>query len=206
MADPDAPRDPAPDERAGAPSRGSHRRGPEGSPVLVLGLVVAVLLAAFVGVALTTDPAADDRQLTDVVDEGIQGCERGNWPREVFGRPQTLTENPAAGVYVWLDFEGWHVRAAGGTPVTGQVFVTGKSIVPLDAGGTAVDVLPNSLSFELDGTDATTGLDFSVGCDFHVITFDVRGERGAVPTGQIWVGQRSGATANPFIYQREAPQ
>ncbi len=171
----------------------------------MLAVVAAVLASAFVGVAITTRPSADERVFEDPVDQ--PGCDRGNWPAAVVGTPQGLTENPAAGLYLWLDFEGWHVRAAGGTEVEGTVYVVGP---PVNAGGPAgggVEVQPTTIQFDLDGTDPATGVDFTVNCDFFALTFDVRKPDGEpLPIEMIRVGPQAGVAGNPFTYQRELAQ
>lgn len=194
--------DPVDEEAAAGPRWRVDR-----SAILVLAVVLAVLSAALVGVAITTTPSADEQELEDIIDPGLQGCDRGNWPRHLFGKPQGLTGNPAAGVYLWLDFEGWHLRAAGSVAVDGTVHAFGPPVTPgTVTGGGGVEVLPTSLTFDLDGTDPSTGLDFTVGCDYFALTFDVRDAGGQLAADQIRIGPQGIAEANPITFQREAQQ
>jgi len=53
------------------------------------------------------------------------GCEFGQWPAEVQGRPAQLEAGAPAGLYLWHDDHGWHafVTHANHNPVTFRITV-----------------------------------------------------------------------------------
>ena len=64
-------------------------------------------------------------------------------------------------------------------------------------------MLPNALDFELTGAAPDNILDFTVGCDFYVLTFKLDSSEKPMPVDRIYTGQDGVATSNPLIFERK---
>lgn len=134
-----------------------------------------------------------------------RGC--GDWDAAFNVAPDEVTE----GVYIWSDFEGWHVRLAGDAPgsiagsVSGQVLPELYS--PPDAPGveTTIDEGANRLSFELTGGDQPVGIDFNAGCEQQALTFELTSDGAPVPVEQIHLGKRGVVVELPLVARRTLP-
>lgn len=179
-------------------------------PLVILAASVAVLLSAFAGVALSTQPVPDEKTLKDPTsDDEIKGCERGNWPRLAFGAPKEVQTGTLTDVAVWLDFDGWHIRNGTDEEVTGKVYAVGRSsVTPVETpeGTAAGTVVPSALDFTLERGSVESGVDFTVNCDFHVLAFELTWQGAPVPADRVRVGQTGYAEANPVTLRREMPE
>lgn len=128
----------------------------------------------------------------------------GNWDEAVNFEPQEMTD----GVYIWSDFQGWHVRSVG--PSVGTV--TGKisgSVRPnlfdqpeperVDASGPEDGT---EIYFTIRPGDTPEGFDFSAGCTQQALGFDLKSDAEPIDPALVHLGTKGGVTAVPFIVSR----
>lgn len=176
--------------------------------VATIAIVAFILTAAFVGVAISTEPIPDEIVYEEPDDPGgLQGCASGNWPPDAVGISREFSANPRNGAYIWLDFDGWHIRNLTSAPIDGSVFAIGADAirVPGDESSPRASVVPTALHFDLDPSSPDEGVDFAIGCDHHALTFDLRSAGEPLPADQIFLGPNATLSANPFTVQRELP-
>lgn len=139
--------------------------------------------------------------------------EVARWRANVVGSPEGLTGPPpddlAAGVYFWVDYRGWHLRAVQGQgveQVTGTVTATDElRVTNVDAEGGAATANAEAITFDLPvGGDRVTGFDFGTGFYADEVTVTVNaGGGGALPSELVRTG--GGATpaaGNPLTFQK----
>jgi len=191
-----------------------------------IGLVVLVLLV--VGMVIVSKSGSDDDKKasgdgTEQATGNGEGANDGKaakpvWPPAVGGRPAGLGETkvPATevtveaepGVYLWNDFDGWHlwvVNGAGVPPVSG-------SLSSNDELGKAVLAVPDAGTVKQDGKTATfilptdvplTGIDFNPGFYSDSIVIALNGPDGApVDTALVKTGKKSTAAPFPIVIRK----
>jgi hypothetical protein len=227
--DAEATADPGPDATDGGPGglEGDPGPGPADTVTisrrqLVIGAQVALVLVVLlvVGLVLVTKDDGKDTGAT-VTATGKDGGtdakpKKPEWPPAVGGRPPFLGkrgEGPdkaeadaPAGVYVWADYDGWHVWVVGGE---GKAAAKGRitSDEPFSRGAAASDgqgtVTKNEKSIEFDFATATAhaaGVDFNPGFFSKTLLVDVDGDDLPVFTG------RKPAEATSPVVLTKAPQ
>ena len=169
--------------------------------VTALGLALvsgSVVVAA--GVSATTTPScstADDP-----------------WPAWTQGQPAGINPLTAAGVYMWHDGTGWHIRVTHRTDslrtFSGQLISSGTFVnvtsVKLEAGD-AFAVSPNhhTVSFLFTNYGHVDGLDFMTHCA-PSITFAFQSDGVTVPPHKITIGHGGSHPAtDPFTISRTSP-
>lgn len=104
------------------------------------------------------------------------------------------------GVFIWTDFEGWHVRSTMGDPVT--VDVTADTIVLKDAEGNSSGETKAEVSETIAPGDPNVGLDLDLGFSSNA-SFTVTVNGTPVPANEIKLGGGSGqADANPVTFTK----
>ena len=134
-----------------------------------------------------------------------RGC--GTWDTAFNNPPKEVVD----GVYVWSDFDGWHVRLAGPTLSSVSGTVRGQYLPALQSPATAagVTVTPDAagkrLVFELEAGEQPVGFDFSAGCDQKELTFDLVAAGAAVPLERIHLGSKGVVEEVPIVARRTLP-
>lgn len=145
------------------------------------------------------------------VDDGKAG-----WPTESGGRPPALgtrgetadtvsvEAGTAPGVYVWSDFDGWHLWVVGGPDVpelTGAIrsddeFAKAQSAVP--ARGTVAQE-GQLVSFTLPAGEGLSGVDFNPGFFASQLVITIDGPTGPLDPQLIYLGSKAGPAPQPFV-------
>jgi hypothetical protein len=171
-------------------------------------------LVAAAGIAVTAmaGPAA-------AATTAKKDCDETHWPASVQGRPSTLQDGAAKGVYLWHDNEGWHLRVthprpadAGGQEQTSQkVVFTGRI-----ESATKIDAVPRhdekadvvlergekNVSFRFTNYGYIDGLDFRTACAPR-ITFAFKADGKKLPSSMIFVGSTNmHPKTDPFTVRR----
>jgi hypothetical protein len=196
-----------------------------------IGLIVLAVLV--IGIVVLVNASKDDKddkasntdtsgQTADPAD-GTSGGTTKNakpiWPKEVEGRPAALgkrgqtaptvksTANP--GVYVWSDFDGWHMWVQGGLGMPERVTGTLTSNDPIARADLAVpdtgtvNVQGKTVTFDLDTTRGLTGMDFNTGFYGKRLVFLLNGPDGQPIDQQlIKTGSRSVAAVYPLVIEK----
>ena len=135
----------------------------------------------------------------------LTGC--GTWDA-AFNNPPTEV---ADGVFIWSDFDGWHVRLAGANPATVTGSVTGQVTPTLQSEATAPGVevkqddAAKRLTFNLTGGEVPVGFDFSAGCKQKELTFDLTTAGTAVAVDRIRLGSKGVVKEYPLVARRTLP-
>lgn len=132
------------------------------------------------------------------------GC--GDWDTAFNFPPKEISE----GVYIWSDFQGWHVRLSGTALTELSGSVTGQYMPPLqNKTGGDVTVTPdeagNRLTFTIRPGMEPVGFDFSAGCKQKELTFDLTSNGTSVPVEQIHLGDRGAVKEYPLVARRTIP-
>ncbi len=192
----------------------------------LVGVIVAIIAAVVViksgdddGTSTrsaTSQPATNDGVTTTVapaVDGGTQASGPG-WPTEVNGRPKafgelggTPEEAPGGaepGVYLWNDFDGWHLWVVNGGDVSGvqgkiasNDAIAGAEVVPAGAGtADPVDVV---IEYDLSSEPEIAGIDFNPGFYANSLVVTVDGPDGPLPANLVHLGQNLAPAENPAV-------
>jgi hypothetical protein len=136
------------------------------------------------------------------------------WPAYTQGQPAGINPMTAAGVYMWHDVNGWHIRVTHHTDslrtFSGQLITNGTFVnvtaVKLEAGD-AFAVSPNhhTISFLFTNYGHIDGLNFMTHCSTQIgIAYQSDGV--TVPPARIIIGHNSVHPANdPFTINRVVP-
>lgn len=104
------------------------------------------------------------------------------------------------GIFIWTDFEGWHVRNTTKEPV--RVTVTADAIVVKDAQGKPVGATKTEVSETVAPGDGSSGLDLDLQFS-NSATFGVTANGTAVPPDQVKLGGAKGvADQNPVSFNK----
>lgn len=173
--------------------------GPKRLLLLAGAVVVVLLIAGAIALALQGDD--EDRV----------------WPPELGGRAEGLGQvnEPAPtvevtaepGVYLWSDFDGWHLWVVNGEGVSG---VSGTIVADDDVGeGTlAVEgageltVDESSFTFDLPGEPALVGLDFNPGFYTGEMVIDLEGPDGPIDPALVTFGRSGSAETMPIVLEQ----
>ena len=189
-----------------------------------IGLVVLSLI--IVAIVLVTngkdsDSSKSDDKTTTTVEGSADGkdSEKAAWPKAVEGRPPTLgkrgqtadkvdASKAKPGVYVWSDFDGWHMWVVGGKgmperltgTLTSNDELSRADVVTPDTG--TVDIKGQEATFDLDTTKGLTGLDFSTGFFGRRLVFTFEGPDGPIDTRLIVTGSKSTPSTYPLVIDK----
>jgi hypothetical protein len=136
-------------------------------------------------------------------------CDDTRWPASVQGRPTTLQDGAAEGVYLWHDHDGWHLRVthAGHDKVvfTGRIqSATKMDAVPRrdEKADVVVERGEKSVSFRFTNYGYIDGLDFRTACAPQ-ITFGFKADGKKLPPSMIFGGSANAhPKADPFTVRR----
>jgi hypothetical protein len=168
---------------------------------LVSGGIMAMTGAGIASAAATTPPPAcathDDP-----------------WPPWTQGRPVGINPSTAAGVYMWHDVNGWHIRVTHHTDslrtFSGQLITNGTfanlGAVKLEPGDTlAQSANKHTVSFLFTNYGHIDGLNFMTHCATS-IQFAFQSDGNTVPSSRIVIGAGGAHPAgDPFTITRVPP-
>lgn len=198
--------------------RGRKRSSP--AIPIVAGAAALLLIVVIFVVARNASDSEESQGPESATDGGSPdgGSDSGpaveQWTRSVVGSPEVFSgAEPAPdaqpGVYVWVDFDGWHLRVVKGEGV-GQVSgeITGsdepilKGMVAADPSAATVE--GKVLRFDLPAEGKPiTGFDFSSNFYGGRIVLRAEGPDGLLPRDLILTGSNAEpAGGNPAIFQR----
>ncbi|MFN8018211.1 MAG: hypothetical protein U0P45_08815 [Acidimicrobiales bacterium] len=104
------------------------------------------------------------------------------------------------GVFIWTDFDGWHVRNTTKDPV--RVNVTADAIVLKDANGKPTGATKTEVSETVAPGDGSSGLDLDLQFS-NSATFGLTANGAAVPPDQVKLGGAKGvADQNPITFNK----
>lgn len=103
------------------------------------------------------------------------------------------------GIFIWTDFEGWHVRSNLSEPIT--VDVTADAILQKDAKGKTVGAPKTEVSQTLPAGDGSTGLDLDLGFSGNA-SFKLTSGGNDVPANEIKLGGKGQADQNPVTFTK----
>jgi hypothetical protein len=136
------------------------------------------------------------------------------WPAWTQGQPAGINPLTAAGVYMWHDGTGWHIRVTHRTDslrtFSGQMISSGTFVNVTSAkleAGDAFAVSPNhhTVSFLFTNYGHVDGLDFMTHCA-PSITFAFQSDGVTVPPHKITIGHNGLHPAtDPFTISRTSP-
>jgi hypothetical protein len=182
-------------------------------------VVVALLVVAIVVIAKSGDDKSsntDETGQTASDDSSGKPAGKPAWPHNVGGRPSALgtrgqpatavTPSPTAkpGVYLWNDFDGWHlwvVNGAGVPAITGTLSsddTVAKAVLAVPEAGT-VSVDGQVVSFTLPTDKPLTGIDFNPGFFAKQLVFTLNGPDGSIPSTLVHVGTKADPAPFPLV-------
>lgn len=164
--------------------------------------MTAVLLTALMAGALALVPG--------VASAATTRCDEGHWPASVQIQPVSYKPGGTAGIYIWHDRNGWHLRtttpSAETTVFSGRI-VSGGAIrairVYRNEAADWVKVSGNVMTFSFKTHNHVDGVDFTVGCTAR-LGFALATNGRTTPVRRIWLGKYGHAPANPFTINRVA--
>jgi hypothetical protein len=176
--------------------------------IAALGMVGTLLGA---GVVLATGSGASATDATNTRTASCLSSTDDAWPSWTDGRPAQVDTNAAAGVYMWHDGTGWHVRVThktdarrtfSGELVTAGRFV-GVSSVRL-VGHDSRNVSPDHhmITFRFENYGGIDGLNFRTRCA-PSIAFTFVSDGNVLPASRVNIGHgSSNPTTDPFSIAR----
>ncbi len=189
-----------------------------GLVALILSLIVIVLV-----VKGGSDDASDDKDTAAKTTQPTgTGTAKPNakpaWPRAVEGRPTTLgkrgqkapdiTPKAKPGVYVWSDFDGWHMWIVGGTGMPATIDGTLTSNDPIaraelavpDTGTVSTD--GKVVTYSLDTSKPLSGIDFNTGFYGKRLVFTFNGPDGPIDGKLLHTGSKAAAAVYPLVIDK----
>lgn len=183
------------DENAEA-AGGGRRRWP-----WLVGAAVAVVVVALALVALLSGGGEEKRAWPDAVG----GRPAGLGQRDQTAADVTPTADP--GVYVWNDFDGWHlwvVNGDGVPSVSGTITSTDDiskaQLSQPGAGSVSVD--GKTATFSLPDQPGLVGIDFEPGFFAKQLTITLQGPDGPVDASLVTTGSATPVTKLPLVIDK----
>lgn len=208
------------DDTGGMPREKAVRIAQIGLVVLAL-IVVAIVLISKGGGDDAKDASNGDKTKTTTADGKPAPTGKADWPVTLRGRPPALgkTKDPAtdvkaggpAGIYLWSDFDGWHLWVVGGGNVPKSLSGTLTSSDNLDK---AVLAVPDTGTVTKSGKTATftlptdkpiSGLDFNPGFFAKQISVTLQGPDGPVDAKLIKIGSKGAPAPTPLVISKSVP-
>ncbi|MBX3286440.1 MAG: hypothetical protein KF703_13925 [Actinobacteria bacterium] len=139
------------------------------------------------------------------------------WPTSVGGRPAAFGEldgapgdapgGAAPGVYIWSDYDGWHLWVVHGEgvgdvngTVTGDDVVASAEVVPDGAG--LVTMADQVIAFDIKDGETIAGFDFNPGFYAKRLEFVVNGADGPLPAELVHVGKDAVPAPTPIVIEK----
>ena len=195
-----------------------------------IALVVVVLLGVVVVLALKSNETGDAQGAAKQAEaggrdggsgeDGGSGAATGkpDWPRAVAGRPEGLgvrgqvaadvTSTAEPGVYLWNDFDGWHLWIVSGPGVPPTITGTltsnddlAKAVPALEGSGT-VTVDKKVATFDLPTDVPVTGIDFNPGFFGKRLVITLDGPDGPIPAELVRLGSEAEAAPYPLVIDK----
>ena len=188
------------DDRPGRGGGGGGRR----DLTIVFAVIAAVLAIALVVVATKDDGGSTDGATGGGGSGGQEeGGFCGDWPAALGGAGKNVSTG--AGVYIWSDFGGIHIRSNNTEAVTVKTVGNKEFTVTKPGDGVQASADKGSeITFQLPAGDGTSGPDLNVGCEVTSIGFEVQKGTAKVPPDAIKIGDSAVADANPAQFTRDA--
>lgn len=139
------------------------------------------------------------------------------WPVNVGGRPAAFGEldgspadapgGAAPGVYIWSDYDGWHLWVVHGEgvgdvngTVTGDDVVASADVTPEGAG--VVTVADKVIAFDIKSDEDIAGFDFNPGFYAKRLEFVLNGTDGPLPATLVHVGKDAVPAPSPIVIEK----
>lgn len=187
--------------------------------------LVALILAIIVIVLVVKSGKDDDDATKDGTTKTTQAAGsttktngKPAWPHEVEGRPATLgkrgqkapdvTPKAKPGVYVWSDFDGWHMWIVGGAGMPAKIDGTLTSNDPIARADLAVPgtgtvgVDGKVASYSLDTSKPLSGIDFNTGFYGKRLVFTFNGPDGPIDGKFLHTGSKSLPAVYPLVIDK----
>lgn len=189
-----------------------------------VGLVVLALIV--VGIVVFANKGGDDESsdkkggnTSTTAADGSTGSTKADWPRNVGGRPPALgkrnqtadkvTPGPAAkpGVYLWNDFDGWHlwvVKGDGVPAITGSMVSNaafGKAVSAIEGNG-KVTMKDKTVAFELPVDVPLSGVDFNPGFYGKQVVITLNSPNGPVDQKIVHIGSKMAPAPFPLVISK----
>lgn len=208
----DGPGDPAPEvevpTRAATPADDDWDDDWDDEPprsgkrdMTVVYAIVAAAIVIVIAVVLTR-PKGDDTPAASsdgTTEETIRDLQWQGPVGEAVGDVDARISSET-GVFIWTDFEGWHVRSNLEDPVT--VDVTADTIVVKDADGEPSGETKTEVSETIEPGNPNVGVDLDLGFSSNA-SFTVTVNGTPVPANEIKLGGGTGqADANPVTFTK----
>lgn len=215
-AEPEAAAGPAPAAEDPAAHQRKVRMAQAGLVALALIIFGAVLLVGQSDDDGGSGGDDDQEQASGDGESGQADDGKASWPAEAGGRPPalgtrgetadavTVEAGTAPGVYVWSDFDGWHLWVVGGPDVpelTGAIrsddeFAKAQAAVP--ARGTVTQE-GQLVSFTLPAGEGLSGVDFNPGFFASQLVITIDGPTGPLDAQLIYLGSKAAPAPQPFV-------
>lgn len=196
---------------------------PRAKAVRIAQVCLVVLALLVVGVVLLTrggdsssDGSSKDDKTSTSDDGGDKGSSKPVFPAEIGGRPAGLGargekapdvkvgEDTKPGVYLWSDYDGWHlwvVNGEGVPPVKGTITSNddiAKATAAVPGAGT-VKADGKVVTFDLPAQPGLVGVDFNPGFFAENLVFTLDGPDGPVPEDVVFLGSKSVQAPYPLV-------
>jgi hypothetical protein len=164
-------------------------------------VVYAIAIAAVVIViaVVLTRPQGDEQAATGPnTEETVRELQ---WQGEVGAAVDQIDMRIASevGVFIWTDFEGWHVRSTLDRPVT--VTATAATIVERNADGEPTGETVTEITETIEPGNPSAGLDLDFGFSSSA-TFSVTVDGSPLPANEIKLGGAGQAEQNPVSFTK----
>jgi hypothetical protein len=201
--------------------------GPPRRTVLIAQVSVVVLILVVVGVIALVRRGDDSPATKKPGGTTASGAKGGTpksaakaaiWPKSVGGRPASLGKRGQAaakvkakakpGVYLWGDFDGWHLWVVGGAGVPARVhgtITTNSDIAraePASPTSGTVKVDGMVATFDLPTGAAISGVDFNPGFFAKRMVFTIEGPTGPIDPKLVKVGSKGAVAPFPFVLDK----
>lgn len=103
------------------------------------------------------------------------------------------------GVFIWTDFEGWHVRSTLDRPVT--VTATADTIIDRSAGAEGSSETVSEVTATIEPGNSAAGLDLDLGFS-NSASFTVTVDGAPLPANEIKLGGKGQAEQNPVSFTK----
>ncbi len=191
--------------------------------IVVVAVIVVGLVLAFKGGGGDDDAKADTTTTTEAGSDGSPATSGGtgspsnSWPATATGRPAGLgTRGQAApditveaepGVYLWNDYDGWHLWAVGGgdlAEVTGTLTsndTVAKAVLAVPGAGT-VELADKVVRFTLPADGEISGIDFNPGFYAKQLVITLDGPDGPIDSSLVHTGSKAADAPYPLVVSK----
>lgn len=197
-----------------------------GAAIVILVVVAAAVISQggddpptrVAGTEVSAPSRAGKGSTTTTTTSTVPVSTKPTWPPTALGRPAALGPSGTApeavpadappGVYVWSDFDGWHLWMVNGEGVTGVqgAVVSDDEIVKADLAAAGVGertITNNVIQFDLPADVRVSGLDINPGFYAKQLRFRFEGPDGEYPAATIKTGGlATPVTALPLILEK----